>query len=77
MGGIVASNSYPAEFIRDNLTIRTHVIHTAWLAGRRAAPAVLGQLLLYCKLAAQPMKDSALRTRSASFMRPGSTATPA
>ena len=29
VGGIVANNSYPAEFIRDNLVIQTNVIHSA------------------------------------------------
>ena len=33
VGGIVANNSYPAEFIRDNLAIQTNVIHAAWQAG--------------------------------------------
>src|SRR4051812_3334699 len=35
VGGIVANNSYPAQFIRDNLAIQTNVIHSAWLAGVR------------------------------------------
>jgi GDP-L-fucose synthase len=30
VGGIVANNSYPAEFIRDNLAIQTNVIHAAY-----------------------------------------------
>ena len=30
VGGIVANNSYPAEFIRDNLAIQTNIIHAAW-----------------------------------------------
>ena len=30
VGGIVANNIYPAEFIRDNLAIQTNVIHAAW-----------------------------------------------
>jgi hypothetical protein len=32
VGGIVANNVYPAEFIRDNLAIQTHVIHAVWKA---------------------------------------------
>src|SRR5687768_8637035 len=30
VGGIVANNTYPADFIRDNLVIETNVIHEAW-----------------------------------------------
>ena len=30
VGGIHANNTYPAEFIRDNLAIQTNVIHSAW-----------------------------------------------
>ena len=37
VGGIVANNSYPAEFIRDNLAIQTNVIHAAWQRRRASA----------------------------------------
>ena len=33
VGGIVANDTYPAEFIRDNLAIQTNVIHEAWRSG--------------------------------------------
>ena len=33
VGGIVANNTFPAEFIQDNLAIQTNVIHEAWRAG--------------------------------------------
>lgn len=33
VGGIHANDSFPAEFIRDNLTIQTNIIHSAWKAG--------------------------------------------
>ena len=33
VGGIVANNTYPGEFIRDNLAIQTNVIHAAYRAG--------------------------------------------
>ena len=36
VGGIVANNHYPAEFIRDNLAIQGNVIHAAWLEIGRA-----------------------------------------
>jgi GDP-L-fucose synthase len=35
VGGILANESYPAEFIRDNLAIQTNVIHSAWKHGAR------------------------------------------
>jgi GDP-L-fucose synthase len=33
VGGILANDTYPAEFIRENLTIQTNVIHESWRAG--------------------------------------------
>ncbi len=61
VGGIVANNSYPAEFIRDNLAIQTNVIHAAWKAGVQRL-LFLGSSCIYPKLAAQPMKESCLLT---------------
>ena len=61
VGGIVANNSYPAEFIRDNLAIQTHLIHAAYLTGVRRL-LFLGSSCIYPKLAPQPMKESALLT---------------
>ena len=61
VGGIVANNSYPAEFIRDNLAIQTNVIHAAHLAGVQRL-LFLGSSCIYPKLAPQPMKESALLT---------------
>ena len=61
VGGIVANNIYPAEFIRDNLAIQTNVIHSAWLAGVQRL-LFLGSSCIYPKLAPQPMKESALLT---------------
>ena len=61
VGGIVANNSYPAEFIRDNLAIQTNVIHAAWLAGV-ARLLFLGSSCIYPKLAPQPMKEAYLLT---------------
>ena len=34
-GGIEANNSYPADFLLENLKIQTHVIETAWRSGVR------------------------------------------
>ena len=61
VGGIVANNIYPAEFIRDNLAIQTNVIHAAHLAGVQRL-LFLGSSCIYPKLAPQPMKESALLT---------------
>jgi len=61
VGGIVANNSYPAEFIRDNLAIQTNVIHAAHEAGVQRL-LFLGSSCIYPKLAPQPMKESCLLT---------------
>jgi GDP-L-fucose synthase len=61
VGGIVANNSFPAEFIRDNLAIQTHVIHAAWQTGVQRL-LFLGSSCIYPKLAPQPMKESCLLT---------------
>ena len=61
VGGIVANNRYPAEFIRDNLAIQTNVIHAAWQAGVQRL-LFLGSSCIYPKLAPQPMKESCLLT---------------
>ena len=61
VGGIVANNTYPAEFIRDNLAIQTNVIHSAHLAGVQRL-LFLGSSCIYPKLAPQPMKERDLLT---------------
>lgn len=61
VGGIVANNSYPAEFIRDNLAIQTNVIHAAHLNGVQRL-LFLGSSCIYPKLAPQPMKERDLLT---------------
>ena len=61
VGGIVANNTYPAEFIRDNLAIQTNVIHSAHLAGVQRL-MFLGSSCIYPKLAPQPMKERDLLT---------------
>ncbi len=61
VGGIVANNSYPAEFIRDNLAIQTNVIHAAHAAGVQRL-LFLGSSCIYPKLAPQPMPESCLLT---------------
>ncbi len=61
VGGIVANNSYPAEFIYDNLQIQSNVIHHAYLAGVKRL-LFLGSTCIYPKLAPQPMKEEYLLT---------------
>jgi GDP-L-fucose synthase len=61
VGGIVANNTYPAEFIRDNLAIQTNAIHAAYLAGVKRL-LFLGSSCIYPKLAPQPMREDALLT---------------
>lgn len=61
VGGIFANNTYPAEFIRENLTIQCNVIHEAWTAGVRRL-LQLGSSCIYPADAPQPMSESALLT---------------
>jgi GDP-L-fucose synthase len=61
VGGIVANNSYPAEFIRDNLVIQTNVIHSAYKHGVTRL-MFLGSSCIYPKLAPQPMREDCLLT---------------
>lgn len=61
VGGIVANNSYPAEFIYDNLMIQSNIIHQARLAGVKRL-LFLGSTCIYPKLAPQPLKEEYLLT---------------
>lgn len=61
VGGIHANNTYPAEFIYNNLMIETNVIHEAWTAGVKKL-LFLGSSCIYPKLAPQPMSENALLT---------------
>lgn len=61
VGGIYANDTYPAEFIYDNLAIETNVIHGAHLAGVDRL-VFLGSSCIYPKFAPQPIKESALLT---------------
>lgn len=61
VGGILANDTYPAEFIYNNLTIQTNVIHASHLAGVKKL-LFLGSSCIYPKMAPQPMKESALLT---------------
>ncbi|NNG02764.1 MAG: NAD-dependent epimerase/dehydratase family protein, partial [Inquilinus sp.] len=61
VGGILANDSRPAEFIYDNLAIETNIIHTAWKTGVEKL-LFLGSSCIYPKLAPQPMAEEALLT---------------
>lgn len=61
VGGIIANNTYPAEFIYENLMIQNNIIHSAHLAGVNDL-LFLGSSCIYPKLAEQPMQESALLT---------------
>lgn len=59
VGGIQANNSYPAEFIYQNLMIQNNVIHQSYLSGVRKL-LFLGSSCIYPKLADQPMAEEQL-----------------
>ncbi len=61
VGGIIANNSYPAQFIYENLMIECNVIHAAYQAGVSKL-LQLGSSCIYPKLADQPMREDALLT---------------
>ncbi len=61
VGGIQANNSYPADFLLDNLKIQTNVIETAWRSGVRRL-LFLGSSCIYPKFAEQPIREEALLT---------------
>ena len=59
VGGINANNTYPAQFIYENLMIQSNVIHNAYAAGIKRL-LFLGSSCIYPKLAPQPMKEEYL-----------------
>ncbi len=61
VGGIVANDTFPADFIRENLLIETHVIEAARRFGA-AKLLFLGSSCIYPKHAAQPIGEDALLT---------------
>lgn len=61
VGGIVANNSYPAQFIYENLQIQNNIIHHAYLSGVKKL-LFLGSSCIYPKLSPQPMKEEYLLT---------------
>ena len=61
VGGIHSNNTYPAEFIYDNLMIEANVINSAFINGVKKL-LFLGSSCIYPKLAGQPMREDALLT---------------
>ncbi len=61
VGGIVANNTYRAEFLYDNLQIQNNIIHNAYVNGVKKL-MFLGSSCIYPKLAPQPLKEEYLLT---------------
>src|ERR1035437_3382956 len=59
VGGIYANNTYPAEFIEDNLLIQNNIIHNAW-KNNVIRLLFLGSSCIYPRGAPQPMKEEYL-----------------
>ena len=63
VGGILANNTYPAEFIYENLMIEANIIHASYKYGVKKL-LFLGSSCIYPKLATQPLKEEYLLTGS-------------
>jgi len=61
VGGILANNTYPADFIHDNLAVQLNVMHEAWRT-RVQRMIFLGSSCIYPRDCAQPMKEEYLLT---------------
>jgi GDP-L-fucose synthase len=61
VGGILANDSSPADFLRDNIQIQTNVIDAAWRSGTKKL-LFLGSSCIYPKHAPQPISESSLLT---------------
>jgi GDP-L-fucose synthase len=61
VGGIHANNTYPAEFIYDNLMMQSNVIHEAWRSGVSKL-LFLGSSCIYPRMADQPIREEYLMT---------------
>ncbi len=59
VGGILANNSYPVEFLLENLKIQNNVIETSWRKGVKRL-LFLGSSCIYPKFASQPIREEAL-----------------
>lgn len=61
VGGILANNSYPADFLYENLVIETNIVQASFRTGVEKL-LFLGSSCIYPKLASQPMREDALLT---------------
>ena len=61
VGGIHANNTYPAEFIRENILINANLIHAAWRVGVKRF-LNLGSSCIYPRNTEQPIKETSLLT---------------
>ena len=61
VGGILANDTYPAEFIYDNLMMEANIVHAAWQNKVKKLLA-LGSTCIYPKMAPQPLKEEYLLT---------------
>jgi GDP-L-fucose synthase len=61
VGGIHANNTYPADFLRENLWMQMNIIDNAWKSGAKRL-LFLGSSCIYPRLAPQPMKEDCLLT---------------
>jgi GDP-L-fucose synthase len=61
VGGILANNTYRAEFIYDNIMIQSNIIHAAWMNNVKKL-MFLGSSCIYPKMATQPLKEEYLLT---------------
>jgi GDP-L-fucose synthase len=59
VGGIHANNTYPAEFIYDNMMVQANVVHEAWRAGVQKL-LFLGSSCIYPRMAPQPIREEYL-----------------
>ena len=59
VGGIHANNTYPAEFIYDNMMVQANVVHEAWKSGVRKL-LFLGSSCIYPRMAGQPIREEYL-----------------
>lgn len=61
VGGILANNTYRAEFIYDNIMMQSNIIHNSWANGVKKL-MFLGSSCIYPKMAPQPLKEEYLLT---------------
>jgi GDP-L-fucose synthase len=66
VGGILANNDYPSDFIYQNLMIASNVIHEAFIAGVKKL-LFIGSSCIYPRLAPQPISEDALLTGELEF----------